>query len=614
MIKYSDKTASGVSSSYDALVELFECLGNFLKRLQIHTDLSFTPSMREISVKIMVELLSVLALATKQIKQGRFRESEIEGVLRRLDRLNQEEGRMTMAQTLEVVYGLVNNVINGAQRWQSIGRRHLKGFGYDATDCDEAFVLDRFYYCGPVALKPGTGDRLQREPRSWLTPPDPSPNYNTAREIHQDGTATWFCEGSIFAGWCAKGSLLWIHGKAGSGKFILMSAIIREIDRMRKAGLALMAYFFFDFRDTKKQHRRDLLFSLLFQLSARSDACHHIFSQFCLDHDEGVQQPSDVALSHCLMDMLKVPAQPPAYITIDVLDESSNISGIPTTREKVLQFLEDLVNLQLPNVHICVSSRPEMTFGPFSNPWRCSAFFLIHFYRCSAFRFTTESGKMADISGYIKSSCTLTGICEDGQLKIGSWLLVHSRRKQTGCIHSILDHLPETLDETYEHMLRRTEKVKRQFAHRLFQCLAVSLRPLRVEELAEILAVRFDTGSFPQFNTGWRLGDAEEAVLSACSSLITVIDVNGSRIVQFAHFSIKEFLTSDRLATASEDLSHYHIDPHLAHATLAQASLSVLLQLDDRIDKDSVRNIPLADYAARQWFEYGRFGNVSLTI
>ena len=101
---------------------------------------------------------------------------------------------------------------------------------------------------------------------------------------------------------------------------------------------------------------------------------------------------------------------------------------------------------------------------------------------------------------------------------------------------------------------------------------------------------------------------------SACSSLVTIINVNGSRIVQFSHFSVKEFLTSDRLATASGDLSHYHIVPHFAHATLAQASLSVLLQLDDRIDEESIRSFPLADYAARHWFEHGRFENVSLMI
>ena len=188
------------------------------------------------------------------------------------------------------------------------------------------------------------------------------------------------------------------------------------------------------------------------------------------------------------------------------------------------------------------------------------------------------------------------------------------RRCFPASIHSILDHLPDTLDETYEHMLLRIDKVKRQFAHRLFQCLVVSVRPLRVEELAEILAVRFDAGTLPQFNTDWRLGDAEEAVLSACSSLITIVNVNGSRIVQFTHFSVKEFLTSDRLAAASEGLSRYHIIPHSAHATLAQASLGVLLQLDDQVDQASIGNYPLADYAARHWFEHGRFESVSVTI
>ncbi|KAF8265443.1 hypothetical protein EI94DRAFT_1735750, partial [Lactarius quietus] len=110
--------ADGVTSSYDALVDLFECIGSFLNRVRIYTDIPMTPSMTEIIVKIMVELLSVFALATKQIKQGRFKkfakkllgESEIEAVLQRLDRLTQEEGRMTVAQTLEVVHGLVNNV------------------------------------------------------------------------------------------------------------------------------------------------------------------------------------------------------------------------------------------------------------------------------------------------------------------------------------------------------------------------------------------------------------------------------------------------------------------------------------------------------------------------
>jgi hypothetical protein len=136
------QTAIEVGASYDALVDLFECVGNFLKRLHIYTAVPFNSAMTDIIVKILVEVLSVLALATKQIKQGRFSKSpvsyafpkyehgtekfakkllgerEIEAVLQRLDRLTQDEARMTVAQTFEVVHGLVNNlkvVMDGTQ-------------------------------------------------------------------------------------------------------------------------------------------------------------------------------------------------------------------------------------------------------------------------------------------------------------------------------------------------------------------------------------------------------------------------------------------------------------------------------------------------------------------
>jgi ankyrin repeat protein len=188
------------------------------------------------------------------------------------------------------------------------------------------------------------------------------------------------------------------------------------------------------------------------------------------------------------------------------------------------------------------------------------------------------------------------------------------RRCFPSSIRDTLASLPKTLDATYEHTLLGIDEEKWQFAHRMFQCLAVSLRPLRAEELAEILAVQFDPGALPRFHADWRLGDAEEAVLSACSSLITVVNVDGFRVVQFAHFSVKEFLTSDRLSPTTENLSRYHIVPHFSHTTLAHASLSVLLELDDRTDEENIRNYPLADYAARHWLDHCQFGNVTTAI
>ena len=128
---------------------------------------------------------------------------------------------------------------------------------------------------------------------------------------------------------------------------------------MCAAGLALMAFFYFDFRDTDKQNRRGLLSSLLCQFCAVSDPCYEILSRLYSTHAGGTREPSDSALAQCLMDMLQLEGQPPIYIIVDALDECPNSSGMPTAREKVLEFLEDLIDYELPNVHVCVSSRPE---------------------------------------------------------------------------------------------------------------------------------------------------------------------------------------------------------------------------------------------------------------
>jgi hypothetical protein len=148
----------------------------------------------------------------------------------------------------------------------------------------------------------------------------------------------------------------------------------------------------------------------------------------------------------------------------------------------------------------------------------------------------------------------------------------------------------------------------------MLQCLVVAARPLRVEELAEVLAFDFNVGGTPKLNPGWRWKDQEEAVMSACSSLVTIVKDGYSRVVQFSHFSVKEFLTADRLGERMRDVSCYHIRLEAAHTILAQACLGVLLRLDDRVDRDSIKCFPLARYAAQYWVTHARVGNVSSRI
>jgi hypothetical protein len=138
------------------------------------------------------------------------------------------------------------------------------------------------------------------------------------------------------------------------------SAVIQEIDRMRAAGLATMAYYYFDFRDVKKQDCYGLLSSLISQLSADSDACYDILSKLYSEHIRGTRKPDIDVLKECMTDMLNLPRQGPIYIILDGLDECPNFPGRPSAREEVLELVEELVGLELSDVHLCVASRPEM--------------------------------------------------------------------------------------------------------------------------------------------------------------------------------------------------------------------------------------------------------------
>ena len=120
-----------------------------------------------------------------------------------------------------------------------------------------------------------------------------------------------------------------------------------------------MAYFYFDFRNVDKQHRRNLLPSLLTQLSSQSRPCCDVLSHLYSAHDNGAKKPSDSAMIQCLVDTLTIPNMPPIYIILDALDECPNWPGIPSPREQVLSLVKLLVNLRLPRLHICVTSRPE---------------------------------------------------------------------------------------------------------------------------------------------------------------------------------------------------------------------------------------------------------------
>ncbi|KAH9048924.1 hypothetical protein EDB84DRAFT_1261703, partial [Lactarius hengduanensis] len=437
----------------------------------------------------------------------------------------------------------------------------------------------------------------------------------------------WFFQGSIFIEWKSTGSLLWIHGKPGSGKSVICSSVIQDIMAVCEAGSAVMAYFYFDFRDLNKQTCRDLLLSLVSQLSTRSSPYCDILHRIYKTHESGTRQPSDETLKECLKEMLTLPGHGPIFIVLDALDECPDSSGIPSPRDEVLQLVKELVYLDQQGLHICATSRPEVDIRAV--------------LKSLAFRSVSlhdESGQKSDIADYVRnvvnsspSSAMRRWRDDDKNLVVETlteradgmfrWVfcqLETLRHCFPPNLRQFLNQLPETLDETYERILKGINKAQKDDARRLLQCLAVAVRPLYVEELAELLAFDFQAsgsaGGIPKLKEDWRWDDQEEAVLSTCSSLITVVRYGDSRVVQFSHFSVKEYLTSPRLAQSHGDVSRFHVDLDGAHTILAQACLGTLLRLDERAENSGTKVFPLVEYAAQHWVEHAQFENVSSRV
>jgi ankyrin repeat protein len=166
------------------------------------------------------------------------------------------------------------------------------------------------------------------------------------------------------------------------------------------------------------------------------------------------------------------------------------------------------------------------------------------------------------------------------------------------------------LDETYERTLLDIDDENWEYAHRLFQCILVARRPLHINELAGFLAFKSEAEGCGLTHEGdWRPENPRDMVLSTCSSLVAVVNVDGSPVMQFSHFSVKEYLTSRRITEGP--VSRYYTPLEPAHIFVTQACLSLLLWLNRHVTKKSIEEFSLARYAGRYWAGHADFGDVS---
>ncbi|OCK96816.1 uncharacterized protein K441DRAFT_656827 [Cenococcum geophilum 1.58] len=462
-----------------------------------------------------------------------------------------------------------------------------------------------------------TFEQRREKIERWLSLSDPSINYNKALQQRQEGTGLWFLRSDAFAKWkIQRNSFIWLYGIPGCGKTILSSTIIEHLKRSLPRQPLL--YFYFDFNDTGKQTLDRMVRSLISQLYCKyKDTWKQLDSLFSSCGD-GCRQPSCESLCGVLLQIIEQVKE--VWVVLDALDECYTRKGPPI--EGLLSWIRNLLNLEQRNIHLLVTSRPEQDI-------KLGLSDLAHNEDVVPIQGDLISD---DIRAYIH-----TRVREGDDLKrwrpypdvqdeIETQLMQKANGMfrwaacQINALENCLDYrtlenalasLPKTLDETYSRILHAIPSEHKQNAIRILQFLTFSERPLRIKEAVDAITV--DTEGDRYFSPKYRMPDPQE-ISRYCSSLVVMVSVtehlhgeDSERVeLQLAHFSVKEYLTSNRLDSGiAQDFQETN-----ARASIAKVCLAYLLHFNRDIPLAEIREtFPLAQYSARFWMIHAVVAN-----
>ncbi|KAF2111508.1 ankyrin repeat-containing domain protein [Lophiotrema nucula] len=455
--------------------------------------------------------------------------------------------------------------------------------------------------------------RLSRIQR-WLEAPDPSSNYQEALRQRQNDTGLWFLDSEQYSRWkIENASSLWLYGIPGCGKTILSSTILQNISQHCDSSPEYaVAYFYFNFNDMQKQQLEPMLRSLVCQLSWKCVGIPASFDALFSSHENGKRQPSLEALlevMHQLMQQL-----PQVYVILDALDECAQ-------KKELMSMLETMIGWRLHNMHLIVTSRREQviersveTFVELQNRvWLQSEVIDKDIQKYVRQRLSDDK----DLRKWSKDAALQEEIetaIMKGSKGMFRWafcqLDVLGKCRNRAMLRKSLTTLPPTLDATYERILCAITEDDSEYAIRILRWLAFSVRPLSIEEVAEVVAIDVDRN--PVFDPEEVLEEPLEA-LDICSSLVIISTEHDDRgpdstrqVVMLAHYSVKEYLLSDRIQKGQA--APYSMQSVACHTAIAEACLGYLQQFSGfgTLPDNTLEEFRLAQYSAEFWARHTR--------
>ncbi|PGH05933.1 hypothetical protein GX51_02714 [Blastomyces parvus] len=461
-------------------------------------------------------------------------------------------------------------------------------------------------------------EHKQRQIERWLSPPDPSTNYNKALDQSYEGSGRWFLEGEVFKRWDSqRNSFLWLYGIPGCGKTILSSSIIQHLEDLPPSRAVL--YFYFDFNDTRKQTLESMVGSLIVQLYTKQGDHRKPLDSLFSSCQDGLKAPTCKALCECLEEMMRQAGE--VWVVLDALDEC------PTRKTQgLLSWMRNLLNSDQINAHLLATSRAEQDIESEISEWpeykdRVSIHECITGDIRAYVRGRVRVGKglarwrsRPDVQDIIETKLTEKA---DGMFR---WAAC-----QLDALENCLDYdelskalasLPDTLEATYARILNAIPDIQKPKAIRILQFLAFSERPLDIRELADAIAVDFK--KVPQFHRNYRMPVPLE-ISRYCSSLVVVVYDKPAQlawqkeVLQLAHFSVKEYLTSDRVDPSFRE-SFSEIN---ARGIITRVCLAYLSQIYHDAGNSARRTAlthPLTIYSTRYWPDHARLAETEKAV
>ncbi|KAJ3906967.1 ankyrin repeat-containing domain protein, partial [Lentinula edodes] len=429
----------------------------------------------------------------------------------------------------------------------------------------------------------------EKKLQEWLSAPNSSINYTTALNKRTPGTGVWIFDHPIYNAWREEHGILWIQGKAGSGKTVLLSTIIENLS---KNSPSQVFYHYFDVRDNtgSKSSYQGFLLSLVYSMGFQDGRVHSSLNDL---HEQSKKawpkaQPSNLDLEDTLKKMVNdfVQRNHQICVVIDALDECTDQS-----------LVSELIQGISGHIWVVITSRNQPQYVETTGSRVIS---LDNNFKLNQDIDLYLEARLGTLSFRQNLQAEIKDALEEKVNGVFRWvdcqLNVLEQCATPKLVRKALQTLPPDLEQTYIQAVQRCKRSPNSAqAHHILLWLLHAFEPLTNSQASAIVLIDLEEQVVEQDG---QLNPQLDKIIDT-----TLVSIDSDGYLQFSHASVKEFLVQSHNVVQTMDL--FEVNEVLAHDIIAQMCIVYLLQWKKSIMHGSV--FLLEDYSNKYWVKHIQF-------